>query len=80
VHDAVICVAAPALALSGADGQVRGTGNHGFYEQDRRLLSRLVLRVDGREPEPVLGRTVTASTARSSASCAPLTARVLIRR
>jgi glycogen debranching enzyme len=64
VHDAVICVAAPALALSGADGQVRGTGNHGFYEQDRRLLSRLVLQVDGREPEPILGRTVTASTAR----------------
>ncbi|MEC3979197.1 glycogen debranching N-terminal domain-containing protein [Amycolatopsis sp. H20-H5] len=64
VHDAVLCVSAPALAMSGADGQLRGASNHGFYAQDRRLLSRLVLRIDGLEPEPILGQEVGGTLAR----------------
>jgi hypothetical protein len=53
IHDQVICLAAPALALFGADGQVRGIGAQGLYVGDRRLLRTLVLRVGGEEPEPI---------------------------
>jgi glycogen debranching enzyme len=53
IHDQVICLAAPALAIFGADGQVRGNGAQGLYLADRRILRTLVLRVGGQEPEPV---------------------------
>lgn len=53
IHDQVICLAAPALALFGADGQVRGIGAQGLYVGDRRILRTLVLRVGGEEPEPI---------------------------
>ncbi|MFC3576972.1 glycogen debranching N-terminal domain-containing protein [Streptomyces yaanensis] len=53
LHDTVICLAAPSFALSSPDGQLRGTGVDGFYDQDRRLLHTLRVLVDGLEPEPV---------------------------
>ena len=53
IHDQITCLAAPALALFGADGQVRGIGAQGVYVADRRILRTLVLRVGGEEPEPV---------------------------
>ena len=52
IHDQVICLAAPALALFGADGQVRGIGAQGVYVADRRIVRTFVLRVGGEEPEP----------------------------
>ncbi|MEO3842058.1 MULTISPECIES: glycogen debranching N-terminal domain-containing protein [unclassified Streptomyces] len=52
IHDAIICVGAPELVLSPRDGQIRG-GAEGFYAADSRLISRLVLSVNGQEPEIV---------------------------
>ncbi len=46
---------APALCLSGPDGQVRPGGACGLFVEDRRLLSMLVLQVDGAEPSPLTG-------------------------
>ncbi|HET6531627.1 MAG TPA: glycogen debranching N-terminal domain-containing protein [Actinoplanes sp.] len=53
VHDLVATVAAPTSALSGADGQIRARGVQGVFHADARVLSEAVLRVDGREPEPI---------------------------
>lgn len=64
VHGAVVGVDAPALAMSGVDGQLHGVAIDGFYDQDRRLLSRLVLRIGGREPDPVGGDPVGGPTTR----------------
>jgi glycogen debranching enzyme len=65
LHDKVICLAAPALAISGADGQIRGgPAADGFYVQDRRVLCRLVVRVDDREPEPISTQVLTTRQAR----------------
>ncbi|GAA3040207.1 glycogen debranching N-terminal domain-containing protein [Streptosporangium longisporum] len=53
LHDLVAVVAAPTVALSGDDGQIRPAGVQGVFHADRRVLSRAVLTVDGREPETV---------------------------
>ncbi|MFD3718688.1 glycogen debranching N-terminal domain-containing protein [Streptomyces sp. NPDC058674] len=53
VHGAVICLAAPCLVVSPEDGQLTGQGIGGIYRSGRRLLSRCVLRVGGREPVAV---------------------------
>ncbi|MEZ0093658.1 glycogen debranching N-terminal domain-containing protein [Streptacidiphilus sp. EB129] len=53
LHDAAICVSAPAFAVSARDGQLRGAGADGFYDRDRRLLHTLHLAVDEREPEAI---------------------------
>ena len=53
LHDLVPTVAAPTAALSGADGQIRPAGVQGVFHADRRVLSAAVLRLDGREPEPI---------------------------
>lgn len=53
LHDVVICVAAPAFAVSPRDGQLRGLRAEGFYGHDRRLLHTVCLLIDGREPEPI---------------------------
>lgn len=50
LHDLVSCVHAPLVALSTADGQVRPGGVAGCYDGDTRVLSRLEVLVDGREP------------------------------
>jgi glycogen debranching enzyme len=66
LHDAVLCVVAPTMAVSGTDGQMR-SGLHGLYEGDRRVLSRLLLTVDGEEPELLRGQLVGTSGARFAA-------------
>ncbi|MET9466523.1 glycogen debranching N-terminal domain-containing protein [Streptomyces sp. NPDC006544] len=77
VHGAVICVAAPCLVISPEHGQLTGRGVDGVYSSGRRLLSRCVLRVDGREPVPVQGRSLGAdraaftSTVRTGAEAGP---------
>ncbi|WP_078887875.1 glycogen debranching N-terminal domain-containing protein [Streptomyces sp. NRRL S-118] len=63
VHDALICVALPHLAVSQDHGQLTGHGLEGFYQSGRRLLSHCRLRVGGREPVPVQGRLLTADRA-----------------
>ncbi len=51
LHDLVTCLAAPAVALSGPDGQLREIGAHGVFAADMRVLSRAEVQVGGREPE-----------------------------
>ncbi|MEU6345758.1 glycogen debranching N-terminal domain-containing protein [Streptomyces sp. NPDC046977] len=67
VHDAVISVAAPSLAVSGRDGQLRGEGLDGFYQAGRRVLARCELRLAGAVPVPVQGLPVAAGQARFTA-------------
>jgi hypothetical protein len=66
LHEHVTCVAAPATWLSGPSGQLRG-GADGLYVDDRRVLSRLVVTVDGAEPVPVHVRRTGAGSARFTA-------------
>ncbi|MBT2546713.1 glycogen debranching protein [Streptomyces sp. ISL-44] len=63
VHGAVICVAAPCLVISPEHGQLTGRGIDGIYRSGRRLLSRCVLRVGGRDPVAVQGRSLGADRA-----------------
>lgn len=49
----IVSVSAPAFMVSPRDGQLRGDGVSGVYSADRRVLSSLVLEVDGDEPEPI---------------------------
>lgn len=53
IHNQVICLAAPAVAIFGVDGQIRGTGAQGLYLADSRIISTLVVRLNGYEPEPI---------------------------
>ncbi|MFI8293807.1 glycogen debranching N-terminal domain-containing protein [Streptomyces sp. NPDC085614] len=77
VHDAIICVALPALAVCAEHGQLTGHGLEGVYLAGRRLLSRCVLRIAGREPVPLRGRPAAADRAvftgvlRTAADCGP---------
>ncbi|MEV4944709.1 glycogen debranching N-terminal domain-containing protein [Streptomyces sp. NPDC053755] len=63
VHDALLCVALPALVVCAAHGQLTGHGLEGVYLAGRRLLSRCVLRVAGREPLALQGRLSAADRA-----------------
>lgn len=63
-HAALICVAAPQLAISAEHGQITGEGLDGFYHAGRRVIARCQLRLAGREPVPLQGRMVSASQAR----------------
>lgn len=61
LSETVVAVRAPALAISGWDGQIRARARnadnrefptaHGYYHQDRRILSQSELTVDGASPE-----------------------------
>jgi glycogen debranching enzyme len=53
LHDLVCAVRAPAQVLSGRDGQIRATGVQGVYVSDRRVLSLMVVTLDGVEPDPL---------------------------
>lgn len=64
LHDLVSCVRAPAVALSGPDGQIRPGGVQGVLLHDRRVLSTLVVDVDGDEPAPVGHQLVSADVTR----------------
>ncbi|MFD3327843.1 glycogen debranching N-terminal domain-containing protein [Streptomyces sp. NPDC058701] len=68
VHGAVICVAAPCLAISPDHGQLTGRGIEGIYRSGRRLLSRCVLRIGGRDPVAVQGRSLGADRASFTAT------------
>jgi glycogen debranching enzyme len=50
LHKLVAAVAAPTLSLSDDDGQIRALGAQGLFVADVRVLSELVLTVDGEEP------------------------------
>ncbi|MFJ4869721.1 glycogen debranching N-terminal domain-containing protein [Streptomyces sp. NPDC088757] len=63
VHGALVCVALPALAVCAEHGQLTGEGPEGVYAAGRRLLSRCVLRVAGREPVALQGRMAGADRA-----------------
>lgn len=64
IHDSVICVAAPALAVSARHGQLLGIGLDGFYQDGRRVLSRCEVRLGGVAPVPVQGTLTGADRAR----------------
>ncbi|MFD7258985.1 glycogen debranching N-terminal domain-containing protein [Streptomyces sp. NPDC059874] len=68
VHGSVICVAAPCLVISPEHGQLTGRGIDGVYRSGRRLLSRCVLRVGGRDPIAVQGRSLGADRASFTAT------------
>ena len=53
IHDQMVCVAAPAVAIFGIDGHIRGVGAQGFYLADRRIISILIVRLNGHEPAPI---------------------------
>lgn len=53
LHRLSVMVRAPVVVLSSADGQIREQGVQGVLRHDRRILSRLVVTVDGHEPESV---------------------------
>jgi glycogen debranching enzyme len=53
LHELITTLSAPWVVLSPRSGQLTGTGAEGVYAQDRRVLSRLLVTVDGREPLPV---------------------------
>ncbi|MFJ8663616.1 glycogen debranching N-terminal domain-containing protein [Streptomyces sp. NPDC093795] len=63
VHGSLLCVALPALAVCAEHGQLTGEGPEGVYAAGRRLLSRCVLRVAGREPVALQGRMAAADRA-----------------
>ena len=54
LHDAVVTLHAPSLAISREDGQLSG-GADGFYHGDRRALSRLTVTAEGITVAPVQG-------------------------
>jgi len=62
LHELLIAARAPTVALSGRDGQLRGTGAHGVFHGDIRVLSTAVLTVDGREPESIAAATGDVGT------------------
>ncbi|MET9885894.1 glycogen debranching N-terminal domain-containing protein [Streptomyces sp. NPDC006430] len=68
VHGALICVAAPCLVISPEHGQLTGRGIDGIYRSGRRLLSRCVLRVGGRDPVAVQGRSLGSDRAAFTAT------------
>ncbi|MET3984999.1 glycogen debranching N-terminal domain-containing protein [Streptomyces sp. PvR034] len=68
VHGALICVAAPCLVISSEHGQLTGHGIDGIYRSGRRLLSRCVLRIGGRDPVAVQGRSLGADRASFTAT------------
>ncbi|MDX2819449.1 glycogen debranching N-terminal domain-containing protein [Streptomyces sp. PA03-5A] len=72
LHDLVTVLRAPAAALCGSDGQLRTGGADGYYDNDRRMLSRLEVEIVDAEVRPV-GRSLTRSSeARFTAAVQPV--------
>jgi glycogen debranching enzyme len=67
VGESLICVAAPSTAVSRGSGQIGEAVLDGFYSGDRRLIDRLRLTVDGREPEVLRHRLLGAGSAEFTA-------------
>ena len=72
LHEHLTCVAAPATWLSPPSGQLTG-GVDGLYVSDRRVLSRLLVTLDGAEPEPRHAELRGADGARFTATAGALT-------
>ncbi|TDD23065.1 amylo-alpha-16-glucosidase [Kribbella turkmenica] len=53
LHELVTALAAPWVVLSPRSGQLTGSGAEGVYARDRRILSRLSVRINGEPPVPV---------------------------
>ncbi|MPZ28015.1 MAG: amylo-alpha-1,6-glucosidase [Micromonosporaceae bacterium] len=64
LHELVSCVQAPTAVLSGPDGQIRPGGGQGVLRRDRRVLSELVVEVEGQPPVAVGHRLLDAGSAR----------------
>ena len=63
LHDSVVLLTAPSQAWSAADGTVDGSGIHGFYHSDLRVLDRIVLTIGGDQPEHIATAGPDAATA-----------------
>ncbi|GAB2816929.1 glycogen debranching N-terminal domain-containing protein [Actinoallomurus bryophytorum] len=72
LHEHLSCVAAPATWLSPPGAQLTG-GADGLYVSDRRVLSRLLVTLDGAEPEPREAVLRGADSARFTATRGTLT-------
>lgn len=72
LHEHLTCVAAPAVWLSEPSGQIDG-GVAGLYVADRRVLSRLVVTLDGSEPRLVAAALRGPSSVRFIAELGRLT-------
>ncbi len=66
-HGEVICVTGRSFCHSGSSGQIRPGFEHGVYRDDTRLISTLLLTLDGVEPHPLGGYPIGAGAARFSA-------------
>ncbi|QSB12952.1 amylo-alpha-1,6-glucosidase [Natronosporangium hydrolyticum] len=64
LHELVTCVQAPTLALSDPDGQIRTGGAEGLFHRDRRILSELLVDLDGQPPVAVGHHQPDAATGR----------------
>jgi N-terminal domain of (some) glycogen debranching enzymes len=53
LHDRIITVSAPSVAISGSDGQMVDHGADGLFYDDRRALSRLIVSVPGAVLSPI---------------------------
>ncbi|MFF0268106.1 glycogen debranching N-terminal domain-containing protein [Kribbella sp. NPDC004536] len=62
LHELVTALAAPWVVLSPRSGQLTGSGAAGVYARDRRILSRLSVTVDGRDPLPLHAEEQDAAT------------------
>lgn len=69
LHDTLICVRAPLMAISARGGQIQGVGAHGYYLGDHRSLSRLVLTVDDEQPAMLSGEVEAATRASFYGHC-----------
>lgn len=64
LHDQVILISAPMMAICPPSGQIDGTGAGGLFIADRRVLSVLRVEVDGHQPEPIHAELAAANAAR----------------
>lgn len=60
----VTCVFSDAFAISGSNGQIKPGRYQGLYLRDTRVLSGLVLTLEGREPSLLHGRAIGPRAAR----------------
>jgi hypothetical protein len=67
LHDLVAALQAPTVALGSPDGDLHPGAAQGVLHADVRVLSQLVLTVDGARPEPVAGGADGAAAARFTA-------------
>jgi hypothetical protein len=63
LHDYISCLNAPTVALSGFDGQIVSGGVQGVFHHDRRVISELVVEIDGHPPVAVGHRLIDAGRA-----------------